>query len=631
MCTCSNFCKAQCPPNIDFELGNFSNWTCYAGSVAAIGGQNTITLSSTNGPLANRHTMYSSANGGTDYFGGFPVTCPNGSGYSVKLGNNTGGGQAEGISYEFTIPANQNNYSLTYHYAVVFQDPAHQIHQQPRLEIEALNVSNGEVIYCSSFTFYPNGSVLPGFFLSPIEQDTTSVWCKNWTAVSMNLNGQAGKTIRLSFKTADCTFQKHFGYAYIDVNSECSSEFVGATFCSDDTTVSITAPFGYQSYTWFNNNFTQQLGNQQILNFSPPPLGGTTVAVQVVPYNGYGCVDTFYAKLMDTLKLKANAGADAYYCNNNPVTLGENPRQGVRYSWSPTTGLSDPTISNPRASPQLTTTYILTLRNSGGGCFSTDTVIVETFVIDTTIGLLGKDAFCITSNDSAVLFVNPATQIQIQWYKDNIPIAGAIQTKYRVTQTGAYHAVLTNHKGCKVATAVKNILIDAPAPGIRYPVRNAVENLPTGLLARPIGSNAVWSPTFNLNNALSYQPVFTGIQQRLYTITLTTISNCVTVDTQQVVVYKEIKFFVPSAFTPNGDGVNDYLKPVAAGFKAFKYFRVYNRWGVLLFTLQNSDELGWDGKYKGVPQPIQTVVWMAEGIGVDDKNYRQKGTCVLIR
>ena len=90
---------------------------------------------------------------------------------------------------------------------------------------------------CSSFAFIPLGSGLPGFFESPITISTAPIWCKDWTAVSVNLDGLAGKKIRLFFKTADCTFRRHFGYAYIDVNSECNSEFVGATYCPDDTAV----------------------------------------------------------------------------------------------------------------------------------------------------------------------------------------------------------------------------------------------------------------------------------------------------------------------------------------------------------------------------------------------------------
>ena len=165
---------SQCPPNIDFEMGTFDNWTCYTGNVSAAGGTNNIFLTNSGGPMPTQHTMYSAPSVEVDYFGGFPVLCPNGSGKSIRLGNNTGGGQAEGISYEFTIPAGRDVYSLIYHYAVVFQDPNHEIFQQPRLEIEVLNVTDNTVLYCSSFTFIPFGNGLPGFFVSPYQQDTTT-------------------------------------------------------------------------------------------------------------------------------------------------------------------------------------------------------------------------------------------------------------------------------------------------------------------------------------------------------------------------------------------------------------------------------------------------------------------------
>jgi gliding motility-associated-like protein len=617
-----------CPPNIDFESGTFSNWTCYTGSVAVAGSTNVITLSPSGGPVPNQHTMYSSAQGLTDYFGGFPVHCPNGSGHSIKLGNNSGGNRAEGISYEFTIPPNQNTYSIVYHYAVVFQDPSHQPYQQPRLEIEATNVTDNQLIYCSSFTFFPNGSPLPGFFLSPVQQDTTSVWCKNWSAVSINLNGKAGKTIKLFFKTADCTFNRHFGYAYIDVDSECSSEFVGATYCADDTTVSVTAPYGYQSYTWYNAGFTQVLGTAQTLNFTPPPPSGTPIAVEVIPYNGYGCPDTFYAIMLDTLKLRPYAGEDALSCNQNLVQLGANPKQGVTYRWSPVAGLSNANIANPRAGPLATTNYVLTVQSMGGGCVSNDTVLVTASVIDTTLTLLGKAAYCITSSDSAVLRVPPT--LKITWYKNNNPIAGASGIRYKVTQSGDYYALLENDKGCIISTRPKTILIESPIPGVTYPVQNAVVNIPMPLQARPVGITALWKPTLFLSEPSSFNPDFSGTREQLYTVAITTASGCTAVDTQFVKVFPFINFYVPTAFTPNRDGRNDYLLPVATGIIEFRYFRVFNRWGQLLFELTPGSP-GWDGTLKGLPQTTQTVVWMAEGIGADKKRHVQKGTSVLVR
>lgn len=618
----------NCPPNIDFENGTFDGWTCYTGSVADVGGQNVISLSPS-GPVYNRHTMYSANSGLTDQYGHFSVNCPNGSGHSIRLGNDLGGAEAEGVSYDFTIPAGRNVYSLIYYYAVVFQDPNHLQFQQPRMEVEVSNITDGTTISCSSFTFIPYGSLLPGFFESPNPGgDGTPVWCKDWSAVTINLNGMAGKTIRLFFKTADCTFRKHFGYAYIDVNSECSDEFVGASFCPDDTAVNVIAPYGYQNYNWFNNNFTQTIGTGQTLSLKPPPSTGTSIAVQLTPYSGYGCLDTLYAKLLDTLTVHANAGPDTVYCGYAPVQLGAPPKLGLVYTWSPANGLSNTETSNPLASPDSTTDYILTVRNSGGGCLTRDTVTVKSASLDKTMQLIGKASFCIDSEDSAVLKVNPADSIQ--WYKDGIAINTANQTRYRVYQSGSYYAVIYSKLGCVITTDTQTVFIDKPKLGINYPVQYAVINLPITLQARNIGVSALWSPATDLNNPASFNPVFKGATEQSYTIQLTAQSGCVTVDTQLVKTVKGVEVYVPTAFTPNGDGLNDILRPVLMGVKELHFFRIYNRWGQLLFQT-NQNYSGWDGKVSGTPQPTEVVVWEAEVLGVDGRIYVRKGTTVLIR
>lgn len=627
----SYFSAAQnCPPNIDFESGNFSGWTCYSGSVSAGGGTNTMFLSPSGGPVPNQHTMfYRGDQPAPDYYGGFPVVCPNGSGYSVKLGNNTGGAQAEGLAYEFTIPANRNTYSLIYNYAVVFQDPNHQHYQQPRLQLEITNLTDNEIIQCSSFTFFPNGSPLPGFFASP-NSDSVTVWCKDWSAVSINLNGHAGKTIRLFFKTADCTFNRHFGYAYIDVNSECSSEFTGATFCRDDTAVTVTAPYGYMNYNWYNTSFTQSLGTGQLLYFQPPPPPGTLVAVELTPFNGYGCKDTLYARLTDTLTLRANAGPDAVYCNGTPELIGVNPKPGVVYSWTPATGLSNPAMANPLASPQAVTQYVLMVRSLGGGCADTDTVLVTPYFTDTALRLLGKNAYCITSNDSAVLVVEGADQVQ--WYRDNAVIPGAVQPRYRAPQSGEYYALLISNNGCSQATRKEAVLIETPRPGIRFPLKYAVMNTPVELQARDFGVTYLWRPAQFLNNPAIRKPVFSSplVQDLQYTIDLISAGNCLTVDTQLVRTVKEVKVYVPTAFTPDNNGRNDNLRPIMMGIKEMIYFRIYNRWGQLVYTMQG-DERGWNGMMGNQPQPTGTFVWIFQGVGADNRIYTQKGTSVLIR
>lgn len=620
----------NCPPNIDFETGTFEGWTCYIGFVADDNGTNVISINPQPTAVYNRQTMYSYAlnAGQVDPYGGFPVVCPNGSGYSIRLGNNSAGTEAEGISYQFAIPADRSVYSLIYHYAVVFQDPNHRPEQQPRMEIEIEDVTDSKTISCSSFTFIPYGTLLPGFFESPNPQGDTPVWCKDWSSVTVNLNGLAGKTIRLFFKTADCTFKKHFGYAYIDVNSECGDEFVGAKFCKDDTAVNVTAPFGYQSYTWYNSSFSNVLGTQQTIRFSPPPSTGTNIAVALAPYSGYGCVDTLYARLLDTLIIKANAGHDTVSCNHNPVVIGSNAIPGQVYSWSPATGLNDPTVANPIATPNVTTSYVLSTRHDGGGCLNSDTVLVKASVINNAVKLIGKAVYCEDNGDSSILVVQPADSIQ--WFKDDLAIDDANETQLRITKTGTYYAMLFNKEGCSLATQKQDIVIDKARPGITYPIQYAIIDLPLTLQARQFGTSAVWSPANDLDDPSTFSPVFRGSSDQLYTIKIVTNTGCETIDTQMVKTVTHADIYVPTAFTPNNDGLNDVLRPTLMGMKELKYFRVYNRFGQLLFDTKTNME-GWNGNFEGSTLPTQVVVWIAEAIGVDGKVYTRKGTSTLVR
>ena len=617
----------SCPYNIDFETGTFAGWTCYTGTTAAVGGQNVISLSPSGGPVYSHHTMYRAGSGQTDPYGGFPVSCPNGSGYSIKLGSTEAGGQAEGVSYEFTIPASANSYTLTYNYAVVFQSPNHQSYEQPRMEIEVTNVTDNSPISCASFSFIAVGTSLPGFMVSTVT-DTINVLYKNWSAVSVDLSGNAGKTIRLFFKTADCTFRRHFGYAYIDVNSDCSGNLAGATYCPDDTAVNITAPYGYQSYAWYDSSLTTLLGTQQVLSLSPPPRSGTTIAVKLEPFDGYGCPQTLFTKLKDSLTITASAGRDTLSCNNNPVSIGTVPKQGLNYAWTPAIGLSDAHVANPFAAPDSTTTYVVLTSNSGGGCRTTDTVVVRASYINDSLQLSGKLAFCAGYGDSAVLSVNPTTSIR--WFRDDAAIAQAVQTKYRVKSSGTYYALLKNTDGCAIATRKQPILIDTAKPGIRYPIEYALSNVPLTLQARKIGETALWKPGIFLNTQNSFTPIFKGNTDKEYTIEITSLAGCLAVDTQFVKKIEKVDVFVPTAFTPNKDGRNDYLRPTLIGLKDMHFFRVYNRFGQLLFESKNALP-GWNGTMNGTELQTQTVVWVLEGTGLDGLVYTQKGTAVLIR
>jgi gliding motility-associated-like protein len=157
-----------------------------------------------------------------------------------------------------------------------------------------------------------------------------------------------------------------------------------------------------------------------------------------------------------------------------------------------------------------------------------------------------------------------------------------------------------------------------------------VINLPYRLAARSFGSSVLWNPLINLDDAAKVSPVFKGNEDQLYSIEIKTNTGCITIDTQQVKVIKGVDIYVPNAFTPNGDGRNEILRPTLMGVKELEYFRVYNRWGQLMFETKTKRD-GWDGRLNGSPQPTTVVVWEVQALGVDGKIYNQKGTSVLVR
>ena len=627
-CCCGGTVNGQsCPANIDFETGTFANWTCWVGRTYVDGDKNVISLNNSFGPVYNHHTMYSAGTTEQDPFGGFPVLCPNGSGHSIKLGSTEAGGEAEGVSYDFTVPPDNNAYAVTFHYAVVFQSPNHHIYEQPRMEVEITNVTDNSVIGCGTFSYVAVGTSLPGFEVSNLT-DTITVLYKKWSAVTVDLSGNAGKTIRLFFKTADCTFRRHFGYAYIDVDSDCSGSFVGAAFCRGDSLVNVTGPAGYAGYTWYDSALTHVLGKGQILKLKPPPISGTSIALKVDPYDGFGCQKTLRAYLKDTLQVTADAGQDGLYCNIEPIQIGSKPIAGLIYKWFPSAGLSNPAIANPLAMPAVSTRYMLTASSAGGGCVSYDTVNITSSSIDTSLTLLGKPAFCIGYGDSAVLKIKPVQNVQ--WYKDSAAIEGNSTATYHVQGSGSYYAVLKNGDGCSLSTAKQVIVMEQPTPPVTYPLKYAIINLPLPLEARKIGETVVWKPATWLDNAASYTPGFKSATEQQYAIQMTTAAGCITVDTQMVKTVKNVEIYIPAAFTPNNDGINDLLRPIIRGVKSIRYFRIFNRAGNLLFETV-TDRDGWNGIYKGVPQDSQTLVWILECTGVDGHVFQRKGTAVLLR
>jgi gliding motility-associated-like protein len=335
--TYANSQSFNCPPNIDFELGDFSNWQCYTGTTAVRSGMNQITLTPSL-PQPGRHEIISSTTD-MDEYGNFPKLCPYGDRYSIKVGNSDIGAEAEGMSYTFQIPALDDTFSLTYYYAVVFEDPDHLPQEQPRFFVSAYDAATGAVINCAVYDYVSTASI-PGFQRSKVD---TGVLFKDWTPASLNFYNLGGRTIKIEFKTADCTLGGHFGYAYFDVGTGCGGVIANAAYCTQTNNVILNAPYGFQSYTWWNSTYTTIVGNSREVTLSPPPAASSTFWVDMIPYPGYGCRDTAFAKVTvlpvpDTPVIAPLVE----YCQFEPsVSLSANGTLGNTILWytTPTGGI----------------------------------------------------------------------------------------------------------------------------------------------------------------------------------------------------------------------------------------------------------------------------------------------------
>lgn len=452
---------AQCPPNIGFELGNLSYWNCFTGNIATDG---TINLSGSSYPDANRHQVHKRKSPEQlDQYGKFSVTCPNGSGYSVQLGNSSTGRQAESVSYEFTIPSDKYYYSIIYNYAVVLQNPNHQPYQQPKFTARVFDVTAGEYMTCSSFDFTASLD-LPGFKLSTVGQD---VLYKPWSPVTLKLVGCAGKTIRLEFTTNDCTQGGHFGYAYIDVDDDCSSPIKGSVLCPRDETMTLIAPYGFNSYRWFNGtDLKKDIGTGDSIKINPLPQAGEVFAVELMPYPSQGCMDTVYTTIRypsDTVNLQIPAApvsdcvSAGVSLTDSLITRGSSPGLIFTYYTDPglTTRLFDPD------SLLVSGTYYIKATNEDG-CYAAKPVTVNVGqmpVLSLAINQLTIVRPAVL--DLSTVISSNLSNVSYSFWKDSLATI-PLPDPDMIGTTGTYYVKANTADGCSVTVPVSVVSNDPP-------------------------------------------------------------------------------------------------------------------------------------------------------------------------
>jgi len=363
-------------------------------------------------------------------------------------------------------------------------------------------------------------------------------------------------------------------------------------------------------------------------NTAKPFVYPKTTTWYTVQLDDNGCInyDSIRVRVVDHVTLATRT--DTTFCKGDGVQLGANTN-GLQFSWAPTLNLDNPNILNPIANPPVATTYQLTARI--GGCSATDDVRV--FVIPYPAVNAGPDvSICYNTSvqlDASVKASNFYWRPQGSLNNPNIlnPIAHpALTTKYILTATDTlgcpkpgYDTVTVTVRPKVQASAGRDTMI--------------VFGQPLQLNASG-GENFLWTPSDYLNNTSVSNPVAkinSSIDSIRYKVYVTDLLGCLDSASVLVKIFRtNPQIFVPTGFTPNGDGLNDVLKPIAVGVERIEYFSVYNRWGQLVFTTTINGK-GWDGQIGGKPQTTNTFVWMVKAVDYTGKPIFQKGTSTLIR
>lgn len=225
-------------------------------------------------------------------------------------------------------------------------------------------------------------------------------------------------------------------------------------------------------------------------------------------------------------QLKSDAGSDTSICNGSSVQLNSSAPGAVSYAWTPTTGLSNPSIANPIANPTVTTTYVVAITN-GNGCTDNDTVVVTVVPLPSpSITPSGPTSFC---TGGSVTLTSAAASSYL-WS------TGASDTLQSITvsASGTYTVTVSNGIGC-TATATQSVTVFGLPPIDAGPNDSTCLSVNANLLATG-GVSYVWTPSGSLSDPNIANPVAGPTVTTTYTVVGTATGGCTNTDSVTIYV-----------------------------------------------------------------------------------------------
>jgi len=317
-------------------------------------------------------------------------------------------------------------------------------------------------------------------------------------------------------------------------------------FCANGST-NINANISGASYQWQQNTGSGFVNISNNANFSgtnTATLGLTNIPLS---WNGYRyrCLVNSNFSITTIIYLNSlpntNAGPDASICSGGSTQL--NGSGGITYSWTPATGLSNPNIANPVASPTITTAYILTAY-SNTGCFAKDTVLVTVNSAATPSVNINTPNTTVCSG-SLVTFtatpVNEGPTPTYQWQVNGIN-AGTnsnIFNTVSLNNNDQVKVILTSSLACATPAIVTSNIITMTVTPLPFANAGNDTTICAGTSAQLQGSGGStysWSPAGGLSNPNIANPIATPLATTRYYLTVSNGPACSAVDSVLVTV-----------------------------------------------------------------------------------------------
>lgn len=358
---------------------------------------------------------------------------------------------------------------------------------------------------------------------------------------------------------------------------------------------------------------------------SPTVYPRTDTTYYVTFTDNEKCVNTDSVHLRVKNKLLINAGNDTTICKGDPVFLNGTSNDQYAITWYDNAHQVVAKTLQAQTVPTQNETY--TLEATLGTCIA-DT-FMNTRVVPYPVPYAAPDT-TICYGDKIQLRGGGGSFYQ--WFpgsslSDSI-IASPIASP---KDTTIYTLTVTDTLGCPKPVDT-SVLVGVIPPVPAFAGNDTIITTGQTFQLQATGGNKyLWSPATGLSDPNIPNPLVTGNKDVEYVVKVSIEpEGCYAYDSLHVRYIIGPDIYVPTAFTPNGDGMNDIFRPIPVGIRRIDYFRVYNRWGQLVFQTTQYMK-GWNGTFNGKPCDEGGYVWMVKGEDYEGHSIVKKGMVLLIR